>query len=120
MCRLHARGNRAICNWEQFAPRGQIGPNCSIIHRRARRQDQDQVFLLVATNLRAQAEFNPRAFHGVVAAPDAPVYRRRKSPVTRASGRERPGQSSVHFGEIRSVRFNCWLGFLRWRDCFLC
>jgi hypothetical protein len=33
--------------------------------------DQDQVFLLVATNLRAQAEFNPRAFHGVVAAPDA-------------------------------------------------
>ena len=45
-------------------------------------QDQDQVFLLVATNLRAQAEFNPRAFHGVVAAPDASVYRRRKSPVT--------------------------------------
>ena len=45
-------------------------------------QDQDQVILLVATNLRAQAEFNPRAFHGVVAAPDASVYRRRKSPVT--------------------------------------
>ena len=45
-------------------------------------QDQDQVFLLVATNLRAQAEFNPRAFHGVVAAPDASVYRRRKSPAT--------------------------------------
>ena len=45
-------------------------------------EDQDQVILLVATNLRAQAEFNPRAFHGVVAAPDASVYRRRKSPVT--------------------------------------
>jgi hypothetical protein len=44
--------------------------------------DQDQVILLVATNLRAQAEFNPRAFHGEVAAPDASVYRRRKSPVT--------------------------------------
>ena len=39
-------------------------------------------FLLVATNLRAQAEFNPRAFHGVVAAPDASVCRRRKSPAT--------------------------------------
>jgi hypothetical protein len=39
-------------------------------------------FLLVATNIRAQAEFNPRVFHGVVAAPDASVYRRRKSPVT--------------------------------------
>ena len=48
----------------------------------AQDQDQDQVILLVATNLRAQAEFNPRAFHGVVAAPDASVYRRRKSPVT--------------------------------------
>ena len=45
-------------------------------------QDQDQVILLVATNLRAQAEFNPRAFHGVVAAPAASVCRRRKSPVT--------------------------------------
>ena len=42
--------------------------------------DQDQVILLVATNLRAHAEFNPRVFHGVVAAPDASVCRRRNRP----------------------------------------
>jgi hypothetical protein len=36
-------------------------------------QVQVQVIILVATNLRAQAESNPRVRHGVVAAPDASV-----------------------------------------------
>jgi hypothetical protein len=35
---------------------------------------QVRVIILVATNLRAQAEFNSQVVHGVVAAPDASVY----------------------------------------------